>query len=188
MNDERLHALIQRHMARYPRFEVMDVYKLLHQATYGPGHLIASKKAAREWLDSECEHLAPSADEPLNEGIHPDGLIVRLYLRAYLACEGKTKLLLDALIRSAEQVQGDPDLMERRWALFEEVCQPGGLYAPRFDLQEVRLFGRIRRQEQWPAMHHSPAYETAYQPHYRVLTRSEAEALCARIGQVFEVV
>jgi hypothetical protein len=188
MNDERLHALIQMHMARYPQFEVMDVYKLLHQATFGPGHLIASKKAAREWLDSECEQLTPSTDEPLNESIHPDGLIVRLHLRPYLAHEGKTKLLLEALIRSAEQVQGDQDLMARRWALFEEGCQPGGVYAARFDPQEVRLFGRTRRQEQWPAMHHSPAYQTAYQPHYRVLTRTEAEALCAKIGQVFEVV
>ena len=188
MNNERLHALIQTHMARYPRLEVMDVYKLLHQATFGPGHLIASKKAAREWLDSECDQLASSTDEPLNENIHPDGLIVRLHLRPYLAGEGKTKPLLEALIRSAEQVQGDPDLMARRWALFEAGCQPGGVYAARFELQEVRLFGRMRRQEQWSAMHHSPTYQTAYQPHYRVLTRTEAEALSAKFRQVFEVV
>jgi hypothetical protein len=182
MNDERVHALIQTHLARYPQLEVMDVYKLLHQATFGPGHLIASKKAAREWLDSECEQLTPSNDEPLSESIHPDGLIVRLHLRPYLARKGKTRPLLEALIRSAEQVQGDPDLMARRWALFDEGCQPGGVYAARFEVQEVRLFGRLRRQEQWPATHHSPGYEIAYHPHYRVLTRTEAEALCAKIG------
>ena len=188
MSDERLNALIQTHLARYARFEVMDAYKLLHQATFGPGHLIASKKAAREWLDSECEPLTPSSDEPLVESIHPDGLIVRIHLRPYLAAGGKTKPLLEAFIRSAEQVPDDPDLMAQRWSTFEAWCQPGGAVAARFDLQEVRLFGRTRRREQWPAMHHSPAYEIAYQPHYRVLTRSEAEALCAKIGQAFEAV
>ena len=188
MSDERLHALIQTHMARYREFEVMDVYKLLHQATFGPGHLIASKKTAREWLASECGQLTPSTEDPLNESIHPDGLIVRVHLRPYLACKGKTKRLLEAFIRSAEQVAGDQELVARRWAKFEEWCQPGSVFAAQFDLQEVLLFGRMRRQEEWPAMHHSPAYQTAYQPHYRVLTRAEAGELCAKLGQPFEVV
>ncbi len=188
MNDERLHALIQTHLLRYPRSEVMDVYKLLHQATFGPGHLIASKKNAREWLESECELLAPSSQEALVESAHPDGQIVRLHLRPYLAYGGKIKLLLDALIQSAEQVPGEPDTMARRWSEFESECQPGGRYTARFELQEVLLLGRIRRQERWAAIHHSPAYETAYKPHYRVLTRAEAEEVCAKIGQEFEVV
>jgi hypothetical protein len=188
MNDERLNALIRTHLARYAQFEIMDAYKLLHQATFGPGHLITSKKTAREWLDSEFGQLTPSEDEPLVESIHPDGLIVRLHLRPYLACGGKTKPLLETFIRSAEQVPDDPGLMAQRWSTFEAWCQPGGVYAARFDPQEVPLFGRMRRQEQWPAIHHSPAYQNAYQPRYRVLTRAEAEALCAKIGQAFEMV
>jgi hypothetical protein len=188
MNDERLNALIQAHLARYAQFEVTDAYKLLHQATYGPGHLITNKKTAREWLDSEVGQLTPSGNEPLVENIHPDGLIVRMHLRPYLSFEGQTKALLDAFIRSAEQMPDAPDLMAQRWSVLEAWCQAGGTYAARFDPQEVRLFGRFRRQEQWPAMQHSPAYENAYHPHYRVLTRAEAEVLCTKIGQVFEVV
>jgi hypothetical protein len=187
MNDERLHALIQTHLTRYPQFEVMDTYKLLHQATFGPGHLIASKKATREWLESESEQLTPSMKELLVETIHPDGRIVRLHLRPYLAYGGKLKPLLDAFVRSAGQVPGDPDAMAHRWLVFERLCQPGGVYADRFDLQEVRMFGRIRRKENWPAMHHSPTYQTAYKPAYRVLTCEEAEALCGAIGVPFEL-
>jgi hypothetical protein len=183
-----MNALIQTHLARYSQFEVMDAYKLLHQATFGPGYLITNKKTAREWLDSECEQLTPSGNEPLVENIHPDGLIIRMHLRPYLACGGKTKVLLDAFIRSAEQVPDAPELMAQRWSAFEAWCQPGGAYAARFDPQEVLLLGRFRRQEQWPATHHSPAYQNAYRPHYRVLTRGEAEVLCTKIGQGFEVV
>jgi hypothetical protein len=188
MSDEPLQVLIQTHLARYPESEIVDVYKLLHQATFGPGHLIASKKATREWLERESELLTPSTKAPLVESIHPDGQIVRLHLRPYLAYGGQIKLLLNAFVRSAEQVQGEPDTMARRWEFFEGLCQPGAIYADRFDLQEVVLFGRIRTREGWSAMHHSPAYQAAHKPYYRVLTRAEAEDLCGKIDAPWEVV
>src|SRR5512139_1780032 len=118
MSDEQLLDLIQTHIQRYPASEIMDVYKLLHQATFGPGHLIASKKNAREWLEREAELLTPSMRDPLVERIHPDGAIVRVHLRPYLAQGAKLKMLLDAFIRSAGQVPGDPELMARRWSFF----------------------------------------------------------------------
>jgi hypothetical protein len=188
MSDERLQVLIQTHLARYPESEIVDVYKLLHQATFGHGHLVASKKAAREWLERESELLTPSTREPLVESIHPDGQIVRLHLRPYLAYGGKIKLLLDAFVRSAEQVQGDMGTMTRRWQFFEGLCQPGAIEAGRFVLQEVLLFGRLREREGWSAMHHSPAYQAAHKPYYRVLTRVEAENLCSKINAPCEVV
>lgn len=188
MSDEPLPVLIQTHLLRYPRSEITDVYKLLHQATFGPGHLITNKKAAREWLERESERLIPTNKEALVESIHPAGQIVRLHLRPYLAYGGKIKLLLDALIRSAEQTQGEAGLMARRWAVFNELCQPGGTYADRFDHQEIMLFGRTREREGWSAAHHSPAYQSAYQPCYRVLTRAEAENLCRKINAPFTVV
>ena len=113
---------------------------------------------------------------------------MRLHLRPYLAHDGKLKPLLDAFIRSAEQVAGDSSTMQRRWQLFESLCRAGGPYAERFDQREVMLFGRIRAGEEWPAVAHSPAYVSAYDPKYRVLTRSEAETLCDKIKVRFEVV
>lgn len=186
MNEERLVALLRTHVNRYPECGVMDMYKLLHQATFGPGHLIASKKNAREWLERETESLTPVRTAPLVESVHPDGQIVRLHLRPYLAYGAPLKLLLEALVRSAELVQGDLDIMARRWSFFDGLCQ--GVYASRFDRQEVLLFGRTRAREGWPAVHHSPAYQTAYQPRYRVLVRAEAENLCAKISAPFEVI
>ncbi len=187
-NDDRLLDLIQTHIQRYPASEIMDVYKLLHQATFGPGHLIASKKNAREWLEREAELLTPSAREPLVERIHPDGDIVRVHLRPYLARGAKLKLLLDAFVRSAGQVQGDLDLMARRWSFFVGKCHADGALAGRFDVEGALLFGRIRARENWPAMHHSPAYVAAYKPYYRVLTRTEAADLCGQIRVPFEMV
>ncbi len=181
MSDEKISALIQTHVARYPQSELLDVYKLLHQATFGPGHAIASKKAAREWLEQEVALLVPPSQEPLIENIHPDGQIVRLYLRPYLEQGGKVNPLLDAFVRSAEQVRPDAALMARRWGVFAAACAAGAAWTRRFDRHEVVLFSRVREREAWPAVHHSPAYETTYHPRYRVLTRAEAEALCAKL-------
>jgi hypothetical protein len=188
MSDERLLSLIQTHLGRYPASEFMDVYKLLHQATFGPGHLIADKNAAREWLEREMETLVPSIKEPLVENIHPDGQMIRLHLRPYRAYEGKIKWLVDAFVRSAGQAGGTVDVMKQRWQCFEESCQPDGFLTGRFPRQELLMFGRIRSLEGWPAVHHSPTYQAAYKPYYRVLTRAEAEALCRQINAPFEVV
>jgi hypothetical protein len=186
MTEDRMTALIQIHLERYPESEIMDVYKLLHQATFGIGHLITSKKTAREWLDQEIALLRPET-RPVAEMIDPVGQIVRLHLRPYLAYEGSIKNLLDAMINSAKEVQGDPEVMRQRWDQFVAHCEPGGLFAGRFSPRELALFGRVRVAEQWSAVHHSPAYESAYHPAYRVLTRRDAEALCAREQIPFEV-
>ena len=71
MTDDRIVALIRTHLDRYPDAGIQDVYKLLHQATFGPGHAISSKKAAREWLGQESGQVTPTAAEALVESIHP---------------------------------------------------------------------------------------------------------------------
>lgn len=186
MSDERLADLIQTHLARYPAGTMMDVYKLLHQATFGPGHAITNKKLAREWLEHELALYEPDPGEPLVESIHPDGAIVRVHLRPYAAHSGDVKAMLNAFVRSAEQVTGDPAVMARRWDLFEALCKPGSPCCEQISMREAILFGRVRAQEGWPATHHSPQFNSAYHPVYRVMTRAEAEALCQRIGVLYD--
>lgn len=188
MSEERLVALIRTHLARYPLMQIADIYKLLHQAAFGPGHLIASKKAAREWLEHEAGRISPSAEGPLVENVHPGAQIVRLHLRPYLAAGGDLKPLLEAFTRSAEQVRGDARQMAAWWQVFESLCTERALCADVCEQREAALFGRARAQEAWPAVHHSPAYQAVYQPAYRVLTASEAEALCRKLGVPLAVV
>ncbi len=187
MGDDRLVALIHAQTARYPASEMVDIYKLLHQATFGPGHAIASKKAAREWLEQEAEQAGAPLGEPLVESIHPDGHIVRVHLRPYLAQGGQLKWLLDAFVRSAEAVSGDHALMAARWRAFAELCQSDGPLAGEFPVREMGLFGAARAAERWPAVQHSPAFCKAYHPRYRVLVAGEASALCARLGVPFSM-
>jgi hypothetical protein len=186
--EQQVATLIETHLARYPAAQVGDVYKLLHQATFGPGHAIASRKVTRDWIAREMETLTPARDEALLENVHPAGEIVRVHLRPFMSYDGKPKTLVDAMVSSAKQVAGTIEQMVARWACFEAACQPGATLADRFALRDVQLLGRIRADEGWPAMHHTPAFHEAYRPAYRVLVASEARQLCDTLGAPVEIV
>lgn len=177
MAGEKIAELIQTHTRRYPEMEILDVYKLLHQAVFGPGHAIKNQKAAREWLERESELFVPNTDDPLIENIHPDGQIVRVHLRPYIGLHGSLGKLLDAFVQSSKVINGDMETMAAWWALFQQMVNPGGQFAARFDARTVMLEGRTHERERWPASHHSPPFDRAYKPAYRVLTRQIAEDL-----------
>jgi hypothetical protein len=184
MSDDRVLELIRVHLERYPQSGFMDIYKLLHQATFGPGHAITGKKEAKERLEHELKYATlPNPGDYLLENVHPEGQIVRLHLRPYAAFRGSTRPLLDAFIRSADDVRGTVDVMVARWHAFEQSP-----YIERFPSRELALFARFRAQEGWPAVHHSPTYQAVYHPVYRVLTRAEAQTVCEKIKAPFEVI
>jgi hypothetical protein len=177
MSGEAIAALIRTHVNRYPAIDILDVYKLLHQAVFGPGHAITNQRATREWLERESELLVPSYDEAILENIHPQGQIVRVHLRPYLAARGNLEKLLDGYIRSAAAVQGDIETMAAAWGVFQNMVEADGPLVDRFSARTIALVGRTRASEKWPASHHSPAYDQTYKPAYRVLTLPLAEAL-----------
>lgn len=189
MSDTKVAALITSHVNRYSTIEIIDIYKLLHQAVFGPGHALKNAKAAREWLDRESETLQPvSHTEPLVENIHPDGQIVRVYLRPYIAIQGNSKKLLDSFVASSKAVEGDLALIAQWWGIFQGMLTPGGSLASRFDARVASLVGRTRAGENWPAGHHSPPYDRTYHPAYRVLTRAQAEELFTKQKLPFTIV
>src|SRR5262249_12436793 len=115
MSDEAVAALILTHVQRYADIDILDVYKLLHQAVFGPGHAVKNVKPAREWLERESEILQPAPAHPLLENIHPDQGIVRVHLRPYLAVKGSLEKLLEGFVESSKAVHGDAKIMIAWW-------------------------------------------------------------------------
>src|SRR4051812_2895056 len=107
MSDEQVAALILTHVQRYAEIDILDIYKLLHQAVFGPGHAVKNAKPAREWLERETQILQPGPVQLLLENIHPDQALVRLHLRPYLAMKGSLGKLLDSFVESSKSVHGD---------------------------------------------------------------------------------
>jgi len=84
---------------------------------------------------------------------------------------------LDAFIESSKAEIGSSTAMATDWRVFEQMIGSDGPLAGRFDVRTVALTGRTRASQNWPASQHSPNYEYAYKPAYRVLTRALAESL-----------
>ena len=177
-------AILNWHRQRYPLLRAQDIYKLVHQGVFGPGHSIASAEQAKRSLKDEVGRLKAEArrwsgDEELIEPIDPDGRLVRANLRPFLGevkgQEARAKRqsrqtadaewLATALVESARRVKGDPDEMARRLAVAVGWCRKN-LPRQAAGLERTAVEAR---EAGYPAFHHSPAYKREYRPAYRVV-------------------
>jgi hypothetical protein len=176
-----LAEILDWHRDRYPQLGAADLYKLLHQGVYGPGHLITDPASAREYLLREHAALSGlsdasdrSAGPSLNpdprslipEPIAPDSRFVRINLRGL--DEAAVERLLAALLESAREVPTDHGLMrERLLGTMEWTWQ-------RLPRATAELGKMLAWNEPlgFPARHHSAEYQLAYAPAYRVVKTS----------------
>lgn len=181
LSAEALAGFARSGLAGDPSAGVEDAYKWLFQAARGGEHAAPSEDAARKWLETEWAALgAPLPEEPLVVPLRPDGTVVRLNLRPFMAAGGDREALLRAFLESARSFVPDPGLFVAAWRAFGRglvVDEAGGMGAPAFEELD-----RSSEKAGWPARHHSPGYAEACRPAYRVLTGSEAERLVGAGG------
>jgi hypothetical protein len=138
----------------------------LFQAAMGAEHAVQDDAAAHRWLWHELQGLSNGPEEPLIDPVSPDGSLVRLHLRPYLAAQGDPAALLDAFIRTAREYRGSMDVLRRYWHTAERLATAGLLpYA----LGPLQHFFAAVQADGFPAVHHSAAYTHAYRPAYRVI-------------------
>lgn len=167
-----LSVILTNQISRYPRMQVQDLYKLIHQAAMGSGHAITDPQAARKWLEEEMANLGDGPDEPLVDPISPDG-IVRIHLRPYIQNQGNPEVLLDAFIQTANQFVASPDRLPAYGQLAANLAKAGQLpFAP----AEIEDFWSMRAGQGFPATHHSSEYVAYYRPAYRVILWSLLQA------------
>jgi hypothetical protein len=176
--DDSIIPTLREHLKRYPDMESEDIYKLVHQAAMGNGHLFTDTAGAKLYLLNELDEVRADTTEPLIEPLSPDGQIVRMNLRPFKARGGEADQLFDAMVRSANAFQQDPAKLARWWTEIMDEAEYGTIPTDRTTLQQ--LFDSMKMAG-LPARHHSEAYEVAYQPAYRVLLRHEAQQLKLRV-------
>jgi hypothetical protein len=148
--------------SRYPAMQIQDVYKLIHQAALGSEHAVANLDSARNWLLREMAEMGEGPPEPLIEPISPGGKIVRVHLRPFVAAGHDSDVLLDVFIRTANEYHGDVHMLEGFWQ--------AAITLSKFPLEEMEDFFRSIKDQNFPAVHHSPKYEKLYRPAYRVVS------------------
>jgi len=160
--------ILAQHAARYPRFQVQDLYKLVYQGALGSEHAVADASQARAWLEREVDGLADGPEEPVIEPISADGQVVRVNLRPYVAKGGDLEALLEGFIRTAREYKGTMALLKRYWSYAGRMAQSGALGLP---VNELKCFFDEMRARGFPTVHHSQEYRSAYRPAYRVVAR-----------------
>ncbi|UCD37558.1 MAG: hypothetical protein JSW54_12120 [Fidelibacterota bacterium] len=152
---------------RYPRWEVQDLYKFVHQAAMGSGHAVSDTDMARAWLTREMASLEDLASpEPIIDTLSPDGLLARIHLRPFLKAGGSPDTLLTAFVQTANEFRGDPETLRRYWALAEKMAERRDLSFPP---DELAAFFTEMESQGFPAVHHSEVYRNTYLPAYRVV-------------------
>ena len=158
--------------AEHPEAEAEDLYKLLHQAIYGPGHAIPDPDAAARWLTRELGELGlPLVGEVACEVLGGRPILVRVNLRPFVAGGGDATELLDAFVATAGEVRGDPRQMGEALEIVVKWLRSDG-WGNRADA--LQRLGAELAPKGYPAIHHSEAYVEAYRPAYRVITSERA--------------
>lgn len=158
-------TLLAQHLRRYPKMQLADVYKLLHQAALGPGHAI-DLLSARTRLDQEIAAAGQGPDEPMLDLISPDAKLARVHLRTYVGAAGDLDALSRAFVQTAREYPPSQQRLERFCGCIDDLASEGEI--PFTHEDAANFIARIVA-EGYPVVHHSDIYHSLYHPAYRVV-------------------
>ena len=159
---------------------IEDTYKWLYQATRGGEHAAPHRDGAKQWLDGEWSSLeATKKEEKLIDPLCPDGEIVRVNLRKFKASGGTENDILDAFLASSAEYRATADQFTAAWfELGKRLKKKGfGQITPS---AWKRLDAEMRARN-YPGVHHSDDYNNLRKPAYRIVTKTEADKLIAKL-------
>lgn len=135
--------IINWHKHKYPLLQKSDIYKLIYQGEFGPGHSITNKHQALARLLNEVARLENNRCDDLYEEISDN--YVRVNLLPYKKYQLDLYYLFDAFINSI--TSGNENSFKKK------------LKQANLDYHNI---GPI---------HHSEVYQNNYHPHYRVINK-----------------
>jgi hypothetical protein len=159
-------TLLAAHLERYPRMQLEDIYKLLHQAAMGPEHAVHDVAHVGEQLHAEAQHLSAGPSDPIIDPISPDGRLARVHLRAYMESGRDLDALAAAFTNTATACPPSPDKLARFCGCLGDLAAAGGIP---FGREMVEPFFADLAARGYPAIRHSQAYRDLYHPAYRVV-------------------
>lgn len=162
-------ALLESHRARYHAMEIPDAFKLLQQATMGSEHAAPDSADATAWMEREWSGLGDGPEEPLIDTLGRHGRYARVHLRAYREAGGDPARLTAAFVATANAATGDTTQLGCALDAVAPVVP--------WDTAHWRAEATTWRRAGFPAMHHSPGYEAAHHPAYRVIVVERSASL-----------
>lgn len=156
-------SLLCEHISKYPEAKVEDIFKFLHQSTFGCEHLVSSFETALSRINSELESLNVPRSQ-LVEKLDGD------FSRVSLSCIGnglKSETLARLFLLSSLEPKEDTTSLEARLNVARDMITEGVLP---FSLDEFEEKRAKWRKKGYPALHHSDKFRNEYHPAYRVIS------------------
>lgn len=120
---------------RYPAAEPQDLYKMVFQDLYGPGHLLTDSSACAHYISNEVGSMPDSNGMPDYEYTLCDSNFVRVNLLLVSRGIVGVEQLTSAVMRSAEgMVSPDPKFVMSHSAAFKAA------YAPHYRIVRRDIF------------------------------------------------
>lgn len=157
-----LEKIIRKHRQQYPCLQPQDLYKLIYQNEFGPGHFLKEEKSSLQRMTKEYSEILLQHEgnpiEPVGNGM------CRYYL--WGTKEKELKMLNRIFVLTANRHRGTAGAFESKLL---SVCN----LLPELDLgfSEKEYISYINRQKEqnYPAVSHSEEYRNAFLPAYRVI-------------------
>lgn len=160
--------IIIRCYLRYPKSTIQDLLKLVHQASFGGGHMIENAQKSLLFLQEECKNLKKQTmpQELLYEYISHD--IVRINLRPYIEAGFDLDYLNNSFVQSANEQEKDKNKIKIYLNYLKSL-----LKKKLINLDYEKTLSAISEYESlgFIPLHHSKEYIEAYHPAYRIVNR-----------------
>lgn len=157
-----LEGILRLHSQRYRCMQPQDVYKLIYQNEFGPGHFIEDEQTSLKRLDREYQSIprrgARNPIEPIGNGM------CRYYLWGVDVAE--IEMLNRIFVLTANRHKGSVESFEEKLSAVIPFLETGGLG---FSQKEYVDYIRQQKEQNYPAVSHSEVYREAFQPAYRVI-------------------
>ena len=163
-----LQRILIAHPNRYPKWSIVDLYKLIYQAAMGAEHAAFDEAGARQWLLEEIRYLDSGPEEPLIDIISPDGMMVRVNLHPFVRAGKNVEQLLDAFLHTAREFHRSAQRLETYVRAAVQEAKEGVFP---FSADELATYMGQMKENGFPAAHQSPVFEAEYRRAYRVVAR-----------------
>ena len=171
MSAQEVERFVCKQLEIYPKSRLLDIYKSCFQDYMGAEHLVSDRQSLKLYLDDELS--STSVDDYLPWYYEPcgiDGNFVRVSLRVIKENMITEDMLLDAFVRSANEVER-PSIKswEERWHMIIGTIDRMEITLPNY-AKDKEFLDSILSVGKY-AISHSPEYREAYHPHYRIVER-----------------
>jgi len=170
-----LESLLLNAYQRYPLSLAEDYYKLLHQACFGPRHLLHSTKMMKDFFLQEWDAQLLNSDSNQNESAFIEYIslfdpLARIHFAAAIRKGIKPENVFDAFLVTLSKFQPISK------ATFHEILLKSRhiLIKGPFSLSKDTINQVWQNGITDPPnnVHHSVLFNTTYQPHYRIVIPS----------------